>query len=611
MPMLPGVTTKLRKKQWGLIIVIAVILSVIMTTAIELVLPLISDHPVKEEKQIVTEKVAPLPQQESIPARPIAETRVKPADTKQVIPVKEQSDIGEELTVGTVTIMNTDGMKVSEFSAPVINGSWLALPTRACIGGDKWFFKVGNDPAIPIKGGLWGRGDAVGLWQLDGDKTYAGPEFTTWQQDKPVRLLSMKTGKLSDPMTLIPSGVSGTLLYSSLRDPIDAGVFLQNDKVVGWSLGDLLPGAYMWVLGDADGLIYQNYVDDFYNETFAGGREELFSIALSRGRSVPPQRELQMFTEAFRVPPKLSPQDTPQFLTPGAVYPYILKLVNFMMGQGDYQSVASLANEPLLRELKDPELLMNVTRATLRSYGFGLATNLLEVTVADLRKELEEKYPKVRQFYMGLYTEWIKTVLDAGDTARGWQIYNRAITHFHDSPELHLLAVELSLATGDWQEAETLLYQRQYPPELRETWMRLADRISDVKGQENKIVIKFQPGSSEISSNAILNDGFDQNFLIDTGATYVTIPYSTVESLGLEDKMSQHQQEVQTPGGPVKANAVTLSSIELQGWVVPNVEALVMDLPNRPGLGLLGLNFLNSFRLDLQADEGILILEPK
>ena len=141
--------------------------------------------------------------------------------------------------------------------------------------------------------------------------------------------------------------------------------------------------------------------------------------------------------------------------------------------------------------------------------------------------------------------------------------------------------------------------------------MLLADRISDVKGQENKIVIRFPPGSSEIKVEANINDDVNHEFVVDTGASFVTVPYETVEALGLKDKMSRHQQEVQTAGGPVNANAVILSSIELQGWVVYDVKALVMDLPNRSGLGLLGLNFLNSFRVDLQTEAGILTLEPK
>lgn len=528
-------------------------------------------------------------------------------------PVAEEklSEESENVIVGSVSIINPDGFTVATFPAAVISGSWLALPARACIGGDKWLFKVGSDAPVPIEGGLWGRGDTVGLWQLGGEKQFPGPDFATWQQDKAVRHFSIKTGFLSEPMLLQPSGVQGAFIYSSPPGPLDAGIFMQNGRVVGWSFGAVLDGAYMWPLGPGTSLLYENYVDDFYNETFAGGREEYFSLALAKGKDSSPQSQLQMFSEAFRHQPKLLPEDTPRYLRAETLYPYISKLVNFIMDQGTYHYIAILVDEPLLWEIKDPELLMNVVRATRNVYGIEPAVNFMEGPGEGMLRAIEGEKNELVQLHLELYLEWIKNLLDSGDIANGRQVYDRAQPRFNDSPELHLLAVELALAERNWAEAEKLLYQREYPAALREKRMLLTERISDLKGLENKIVLRFAVGSREIPAKAIINDGFDHKFLVDTGASFVTIPYSTVQALGLEEEMSRHQMEVQTAGGPVKANAVTLSSIELQGWVVSNVTALVMDLPNRPGLGLLGLNFLNNFRLDLRVDQGILILAPK
>jgi hypothetical protein len=36
-----------------------------------------------------------------------------------------------------------------------------------------------------------------------------------------------------------------------------------------------------------------------------------------------------------------------------------------------------------------------------------------------------------------------------------------------------------------------------------------------------------------------------------------------------------------------------------------------MDLPNQPDLGLLGLNYLRRFRMDLNTEDGMLLLAPK
>jgi predicted aspartyl protease len=56
---------------------------------------------------------------------------------------------------------------------------------------------------------------------------------------------------------------------------------------------------------------------------------------------------------------------------------------------------------------------------------------------------------------------------------------------------------------------------------------------------------------------------------------------------------------------------VVLASITIEGFETKNVKALVMDLPDRPDLGLLGLNYLSRFRMDLNTDEGILLLTPR
>lgn len=604
-----GIISRVRKRQWIPIVVMTLILSFIMTSIIQFYTSRQAGQPPGGKQQHVQ-------QGDDADRQHEMETIAAPGEGKKssfagrLMPEEMQAQESESVIVGTVSIVNPEGFTVTSFPAAVTGGSWLALPARACIGGNKWLFKVGNDAPIPIEGGLWGRGDAVGFWRLGGEKQFQGPGFATWQQEKPVHHFSLKTGLPSEPMLLNPSGVEGAFILSSLPGLLDAGVFMQNNKVVGWSFGDVLDDAYMWPLGPGAALLYENYVDDFYNETFAGGREEYLSLAITKGKDSSPQSQLQMFSEAFRLQPKLLPAETPRYLRTESLYPFILKLVSHIMNQEAYHYIATLAEEPMLWEIRAPDLMMNVIRATRNVYGVETAVNFIEGAGEGILQTMEGKN-EILRLHLELYLGWIKNLLDNGNIAQGWQVYNRAQPHFAESPELHMLAVELALAEGNWVEGERLLYQREYPASVRETRMLLADRISDLKGQENKIVLRFAVGSREIPVTANVNDGLDHRFLVDTGASFVTIPYATVQALGLEDEMSLHQMEVQTAGGPVKANAVTLSSIELQGWAVSNVKALVMDLPNRPGLGLLGLNFLNNFRLDLQADEGILILEPK
>jgi predicted aspartyl protease len=56
---------------------------------------------------------------------------------------------------------------------------------------------------------------------------------------------------------------------------------------------------------------------------------------------------------------------------------------------------------------------------------------------------------------------------------------------------------------------------------------------------------------------------------------------------------------------------VVLESITLEGFETVNVRALVLDIPNQPDMGLLGLNYLRRFKMDLSTEEGLLALTPK
>jgi predicted aspartyl protease len=68
---------------------------------------------------------------------------------------------------------------------------------------------------------------------------------------------------------------------------------------------------------------------------------------------------------------------------------------------------------------------------------------------------------------------------------------------------------------------------------------------------------------------------------------------------------------VATAGGVRYAPQVTLYSITIDGWEINNIQALVLDIPNQPNLGLLGLNYLKNFRMDMNTEQGVLLLEPR
>lgn len=125
-----------------------------------------------------------------------------------------------------------------------------------------------------------------------------------------------------------------------------------------------------------------------------------------------------------------------------------------------------------------------------------------------------------------------------------------------------------------------------------------------------KIKGLFKPGSAHIPVQAGLNGKIQQKFVVDTGATLTTMPSAAARSLGFKSNQSYPTRKLYTASGTIEAPEIELSRIEVRRWVTDNVKALVVDLPQQPGIGLLGLNYRNRFRMNLNTDEGLLTLDP-
>jgi len=59
------------------------------------------------------------------------------------------------------------------------------------------------------------------------------------------------------------------------------------------------------------------------------------------------------------------------------------------------------------------------------------------------------------------------------------------------------------------------------------------------------------------------------------------------------------------------AYQIALESIAVDGWSVRDVKTVVIDLPYESDCGLLGLNFLNQFRYEIDSSKGIFRLKRK
>lgn len=97
---------------------------------------------------------------------------------------------------------------------------------------------------------------------------------------------------------------------------------------------------------------------------------------------------------------------------------------------------------------------------------------------------------------------------------------------------------------------------------------------------------------------------------LDTGASYVMIPWKIAKALGLKPETSLEKTSMITASGTEIVPVISIQSINLAGLKVKNVKAVVHDLPPSSYVdGLLGLSFLKHFKLSLDFKKGILNLE--
>ncbi|MGZ5132422.1 MAG: retropepsin-like aspartic protease family protein [Caldimonas sp.] len=124
------------------------------------------------------------------------------------------------------------------------------------------------------------------------------------------------------------------------------------------------------------------------------------------------------------------------------------------------------------------------------------------------------------------------------------------------------------------------------------------------EGTGDRIVLTSESGGHFLTSGTI--NGRTTRFVVDTGATNVTIGQAEADRLGIDYKNGQ-RGFTSTANGAVPAYKVSLSAVRIGDVQVYNVEATVLPAP-MPFV-LLGNSYLDRFQMRRENDR--LTLEKK
>lgn len=122
------------------------------------------------------------------------------------------------------------------------------------------------------------------------------------------------------------------------------------------------------------------------------------------------------------------------------------------------------------------------------------------------------------------------------------------------------------------------------------------------KGEKNAIFVK-----------ATLNDKVNAAFIVDTGATLMTISWATVRELGIRITSDTEWAVFQTANGAVRSPIIEIASVAVGQAKVNKVKASVCNQCALGAVieGLLGLSYLNHFNYRVDPERGHLVLETK
>ena len=127
-----------------------------------------------------------------------------------------------------------------------------------------------------------------------------------------------------------------------------------------------------------------------------------------------------------------------------------------------------------------------------------------------------------------------------------------------------------------------------------------------------KASIPFEKQGQVVIVEAKLNKKASAKFVVDTGASYTMISSAVAKELDIDTGQERRTAPFQTANGIIQAPLVSLDSINVGGMEIHNLTAAVHDILADPRVaGLLGLNFLSNFRMDIDTQKGVLHLEKK
>ena len=515
------------------------------------------------------------------------------------------------LVAGRFSVESASPAASSSVEAVFFDGAWTALPLWAFMGA------TGPQLESPGPSGTvpswvdWTPPAPVVLCRFDLGDPLKTPELAPFDDTKVLEWRPLSGERTSLAVETGPLRSAGSFRTFALFKGIEApGVLFQEGRIVGWTFGQQVANGYLWAPPDGAGPKPLLSRADLASALGQSSREAAFAQALTMADAVAADARLAAFAAGFRARALLSPDDLPLHLKPAAVASRMADLATFMARQGQSDEVVRILDPDVLSAAADIPLIKAAAAAYNEARGFDAAHRLL----GDLRRDPVIRVAPAFRELDAVEVELAKSSLHTILNERGYgglEIFDEASRLAPDDLDLRLLGVEAAVLEKKWVRAEDLLGDQPYPIEFSDKARTLQRLVEEGRRDEDSVTIRFNPGDKLIPVYAFVNKKLRQKFFIDTGATTTIIPTSAAKALEIRIDNSTPVVGFQGVAGTDLAYQVPIESIEIEGLAVFDVRAIVYDIGDGEGVGLLGNDFLQHFQVDLDSLKGVLKLRKK
>lgn len=239
-----------------------------------------------------------------------------------------------------------------------------------------------------------------------------------------------------------------------------------------------------------------------------------------------------------------------------------------------------------------------------RAFGWGGWLLMILVGMASLLLA-----QPVTLAYAGAFEEGVD-FFQGGHYRWALEKFVEAVDQAPRDPERQWYLAESYRLLGD-SAAAAQAYRRILQMAPQSPQAMAARRALDALGEASLATfqISFERRGAAVLVPGKVNGQLIGYFILDTGATFTSVSRAVAERLGVASGGSTVR--LVTASGAIQVPLALLDELEVGGAAARHVAAVVYDLPNLPSnvVGLLGLSFLERFRVNLNLSAGVLVLE--